>query len=227
MACRSPRVNAPGRTWLFADGRTIFFRQQDADTWLLLQNPNASPATATVTFFSSEGVVQSHQLTLSPTSRQSVLVEQFFRQPAYGIRVEATAEIIAERSVFVANPRTGDEPRGAYGTMGAPQPGTVWAFPEGSTAPPFSETIILLNPNEQPMAVHFDLMLPNGQIVTRDIVVEPLRRTEVSINGFVPDTAVSARVTTSLPSVAERVMLFTKPIGEHMGFHDAVGIRLQ
>jgi hypothetical protein len=147
-------------------------------------------------------------------------VEQFFSQPAYGIRVEASGEVIAERSIFVVSPLTGDEPRGAYATAGATQLGTVWLFPEGSTAPPFHEVIAVLNPNDAPMSVHFDFMLPGGQVLTHDIAIDRNRRSEVSVDDIAPKTAVSARVTTSLPSVAERIMSFVKD--GNMGLHDAL-----
>ncbi len=217
-------VTTPSRTWYFADGHSIFLRNQPADTWLLLQNGNSFPVAATATFFSSEGVTLDFPISLPPSSRQSLLVNRVFDQPAYGIRVTASADIIAERSVFATSPATGGEPRGAMAAVGATQLGNVWTFAEGSTASPFSENLVVLNPHDQAMAAHFEFMLENGQVVARDITVEPRRRSEVSVGSFVPPGGVSARVTTSLPSVAERVMFWVKE--GNMGIHDAVGIRL-
>lgn len=218
-------VNAVASTWYFADGRSIQTRGQPADTWLLLQNPNSTPEVATITFFSSDGPPQTIQRTLPPASRASIFCNQVTSYLTYGIRVQATAPIIAERSVFVASPATGNEPRGAYGTIGATQLGTVWAFAEGSTAQPFRESIVILNPNDRPAAVYLDFVLPNGQINRRDWQVPPHWRDELDINAWVPDTAVSTLVTSDLPTVAERVMFWTK--GGNMGFTDAVGVRLR
>ncbi len=230
-ATAKPGVNAPGRTWYFADGRSFFppgQGGQGADTWLLLQNPNSTAVTATITAFSREGRTATFERVLPPTSRQSIhlnVLRELSTIGIYGIQVQASGDIIAERSVYVHSPATGWEPFGAYSTIGATRLGTAWLFPEGSTAPPFGEFIALLNPNDQTMAAHFEFMLSSGQVVTHDVTVPPSTHFEVDVGAVVSNAAVSTRVTTSLPSVAERIMSIAR--GGNVGYHDALGIGLQ
>lgn len=221
-------VNQPSQTWSFAMGNSEYLRGQPADTWLLLQNPNATPVTATVTvygFAPSGETPRTFPYTLAPTSRQSIFLSQIAPYLVYGIQVQASADIIAERSVFVSQNAYRVEPRGVFATFGAPQLGTVWAFAEGSTAPPFHESLAVLNPNPQPMTAHFEFMLPNGQVTTFDETVPADSRSALAVDDFAANTAVSARVSTSLPSVVERIMTWVKD--GNQGFSDTVGFRSQ
>lgn len=218
-------VTSPARTWFFGGGLPTF-RNVPVDTWLLMQNPNDFPVTASITLFTSEGQVTGLQRYLPPASRQSLFVNQVLSAPSFGIRVEATGEIIAERSVFMgATPFSRNEPQGAYATQGATQLGTIWALPEGSTAPPFSEKISVLNPHSDPMAVRFEFMLEGGQVTVHEATIPPTRVFDLEVGDVVRSAHASARVTTSQPSVVERTMFWAKE--GKTGAHNSVGIRLQ
>lgn len=119
-------VTGPARTWFFAEGRATL-RNTDADTFLLLQNPNPNPVTATIRLFRTDGAVQTFTRSLPATSRTTIQLDLIF-SGEFGISVESDGDIIAERPVFF-----GGEPKGAYATQGATQLGTVWLLPEGST----------------------------------------------------------------------------------------------
>src|SRR6185437_7832281 len=106
-------VNGPSRTWFIPEGNTTR-SPIPFDTFLLLQNPNASPTTATVTLF---------------------------------------------------------QPQGALATPGATDPATTWFLAEGSTQPPFTEEIYILNPGTATMSAHIDFDLPGGRVVGRDFTV--------------------------------------------------------
>src|SRR6185437_7906390 len=103
---------------------------------------------------------------LAPTSRQSVFLNQVLPNATFGIRVDAADPIIAERSIFF-----GTEPRGALATPGATDPATTWFLAEGSTQPPFTEEIYILNPGTATMSAHIDFDLPGGRVVGRDFTV--------------------------------------------------------
>jgi len=210
-------VNSPSRTWFIPEGNTTR-SPIPFDTFLLLQNPNSSPTTATITLFQPNGTSISFTQRLAPTSRQSVFLNQVLPNTTFGIRVDAADPIIAERSIFV-----GTEPRGALATPGATNPATTWFLAEGSTQPPFNEVIYILNPNASAMSAHIDFDVPGGQVVGRDFTILPTRTLTISVNDIVVDSPVSARVTTSLPSVVERTMFFRK-LGS-LGGHDTIGIR--
>ena len=214
-------VNAPSTTWFFpnaltSNGTTGAF-PTPFDAWLLLQNPNAATVTATVKLDQTNGTIATFTQTLAPNSRQSVFLNQVQLNASFGIEVDASAPITAERSLFF-----GTEPRGAMAEFGAPAPATSWFLAEGSTQPPFTEQIFILNPNPTTMSVHVDFDLPGGQVVGRDFTIAPTRPLMLDVNQIVPNTPVSAHVTTSLPSVVERQMFFTK-FGS-LGGTDAIGI---
>lgn len=218
-------VPEPARTWFFAAGLPTF-RGVPVDCWLLLQNPNGYPVTASVTFFGTDGQTFAFQKFLPPASRQSVFASQMFRAPSFGMRVEATGEIIAEKSVFMGpTASSGNEPQGACATQGTPRLGTTWVLPEGSTAPPFSEKISLLNPNSSSTTVRFEFMLEGGQMLSQTVDVGAMRSFDLDVATVVRSAPASARVVTSLPTVVERTMFWVK--GGKIGAHNTVGIRLE
>lgn len=218
-------VATPAPNWFFGAGLPTF-RDVPVDSWLLLQNPGATPVTATITLFSTDGQTGTVQRLIPPTSRQSIFLNQLFSARSFGIEVEASGDVIAERSVFLGpTALSGNEPQGAYATQGASQLGSVWALAEGSTSAPFSEKISVLNPHSSPMQVRLELMMENGQVVVRNTTVDPARSLDLDMSSLVPAGSFSARVTTSLPSAVERTMFWTKD--GKVGAHDTIAIRVE
>ncbi len=214
-------VNAAATGFFFANARTGTNLPQfpvPFDSFLLLENPNPTPATATITLFLSNGSQISFAQGLAANSRQSVFLNQVVPNASFGIRVQASQPILAERSMFF-----GREPRGAMNTLGSSDLATQWFLAEGSTQFPFTEFIYILNPNAATMTARIDFQLPGGQVVTRNFNVDPTRALTVDVNDVVPNSPVSATVTTSLPSVVERQMFFTK-LGA-LGGHDSLAVR--
>ena len=102
--------------------------------------------------------------------------------------------------------------------------GRVWALPEGSTSSPFTEKISVLNPHGSPMSVRFEFMLENGQTQLQNATIQPGRNMDLDVESVVRSAGISTRVITSLPSVVERTMFWTKE--GKVGTHNTVGIRL-
>lgn len=207
-------VNAGSRAWFFAEGRTSF-RGLRADTFLLIQNPNATQVDATITLFATDGRVTTFTVGLLPTSRRTIFLNPIL-SGSFGIRVQATADVMAERSVFFGN-----EPLGAFATQGAAALTTGWNLAEGETRPPFDELISILNPQSQAMTARIDFLLENGQTITRTFNVNPNSKLEILVDQFVSG-ANSARITTSLPSVVERTMFIFK--AGSIGATNTIGI---
>ncbi len=218
-------VDSPARSWYFAAGLPTF-RNMPVDSWLLLQNPGATPVTAAITLFGTDGQTATVQRLIPPTSRQSIFLNQLFSARSFGVEVEASGGVIAERSVFLGpTALSGNEPQGAYATQGASQLGSVWALAEGSTSAPFSEKISVLNPHSSPMQVRLELMMENGQVVVHNTTVESARSLDLEMDSLVPSGSFSTRVTTSLPSAVERTMFWTK--NGKVGAHDTIAIRVE
>jgi hypothetical protein len=206
-------VNEASKTWYFADG----FTSATSDTWILLQNANATSVDITIRLMEQAGGVTTVSLTMPAISRRSVEVKQVRPVGDFGIVVEASDPIVAEKSLFV-----GDEPRGAAATEGAAQLATVWYLAEGETRDPFDEYIAILNPNTAQMNVQIDFELANGLVISRDFTIGSERKRSVFVDEIVAG-ANSARITTSLPSVVERTMFINK-FGV-LGITNTIGIR--
>lgn len=210
-------VTSAARTWFFAEGSESA-RGLPTDTWLLLQNPNEFEVPAMVTIIREEGDPVDISMSLPPSSRQSVYLNQVGDFGSFGIQVEAGAGIVAERSMFF-----GGEPRGAHATAGSPALAGRWHLAEGSTAAPFDEVIAIVNPNERAATSEVEFQLADGRTVERNFTVPSRRKLSIRVDDIVPDAAVSAEVSTSLPTVVERTMFFEKSGG--LGVHNTIGIR--
>jgi len=202
-------INAPAPNWFFAEGRTNLLNR-NADTFLLLQNPNSNAVNATVTLFSTTGQTTQFVTTIAPTSRQTIFMTPIvtsagFATGSFGIRVQATGNIIAERSIFFGVSPT----LGAISTLGSTTLATAWDLAEGETRAPFDERILILNPNAQATNVTINFQLENGQVVPAFFTVGANSKLEVEV-GRIVTGANSARITSSLPTVVERVMLIHK-----------------
>lgn len=214
-------ATAPGPNWFFANAQTGNHSPVRAsvpfDSFLLFQNPNSTAVTATATLFRENGTNVTVTLSLPPNSRQTLFLNQVLPGTTMGVAVHANGNIVVQRSMFF-----GPEPRGAMEIVGASALQTQWFLAEGSTQPPFTQYIYILNPNSATMTAHIDFLLPGGQVVGRDFTIGAGRPITINVNSIVPNTPNSARVTTSLPSVVERQMFFVK-IGS-LGGTDAIGI---
>ena len=193
------------RTWYFAEGSSTQLPPLPVDSFLLLQNPQPRQAAVNITLFGQVGQQPSLQLILEPNSRRTIYLNEVFPNASFGIRVESSEPIVAERSQFF-----GPEPRGAAASVGATTLATQWNLPEGSAQPPFTTVIAILNPQPDAMNARVDFLLENGQVVTREYVVGPSRKLAVNANDVVPGNAFSTRVLLSIPGVVERTMFFQK-----------------
>jgi len=209
-------ATAASANWFFAEGSSVA-SPLATDTFLLLENPQQADATVTTTLFSESGNQVTFSIAMPGNSRRTIFLNSFMPNSSFGIQVSSTQPIVAERSQFF-----GTEPRGATGSQGATALATEWDLAEGSTQPPFTTIIAVLNPNYQNMVVRADFELENGQVITQLFGVGPSRKLSINVNSILPGNAFSTKVTTSLPSVVERTMFFQK-LGS-TGATNAIGL---
>jgi hypothetical protein len=208
-------VDETSRTWYFAEGvQNDFF-----DTFVLLQNPTEEPANATLTFnrdFGEPPVV--HDVPLPALSRITVDASTIpdLVGRSFGLKVEATQPIVAERSTYFAS-----SPSrlwgGGHGSPGATRPSTSWFFAEGSTGE-FRDTFLLLNnPHDVPAFVNLLFLTGNDRPVEFHKVVEPRSRLTIPVESLqqefqgatllpLADAQFSVSVSSGTPIVAERAM---------------------
>ncbi len=89
-------AEAPRNDWYFAEGTT----REGFEEWLCLQNPGEE-ASCEITFFTGEGEVVSHRLTLPPRSRTTLNVNHLLGPGRdLSCSVRASRPIVAERPMY-------------------------------------------------------------------------------------------------------------------------------
>ncbi|MBU4173806.1 MAG: hypothetical protein KKB90_02770, partial [Actinobacteria bacterium] len=89
-------VTAPNDTWYLAEGATY----GGFETWILVQNPNDTPANVTLTYMTENGEVPGGTITLAPNSRESVNVGETVETFKVSTKVTADKPVIAERAMY-------------------------------------------------------------------------------------------------------------------------------
>ncbi|MDP2953417.1 MAG: hypothetical protein Q8O76_08900, partial [Chloroflexota bacterium] len=186
-------VNAPSRAWFLAEGRT----GEGFDTWLLLMNPNAEPAKATITFFVENGGPIEQSYYLLPTSRLSLYVNWLLPFAAFGVRVEASQPIVVERAMYFAE-------GGSHGAMGSTLASNTWYLPDVDTRPGTDSWVLIANPNAQAASLTLALVTDQGATVKGSYSVPASSRLTLYANEIMPRASGFATVQADLPVVVAR-----------------------
>ncbi|MBL8143401.1 MAG: DUF11 domain-containing protein [Acidobacteria bacterium] len=148
----SAGVTAPATTWFLAEGATGTF----LDMFVLLANPNNTPAQVTVEYLLTTGTTLTKSYVVDPNSRQNIWVDLeelplgSGLYPLADVATSATVTstngvpIIVERSMYWPGPSFTDW-REAHNSPGSTVTGTRWAVAEGEVGGPRStETYVLV-----------------------------------------------------------------------------------
>ncbi len=202
-------MGSPGAAsaWYLPEGYT------GQSTMVLVMNPNPQEAKATVTFMTDSGGNVSRTYALRPTSRTTINVNDILPAgTAFGTQVTSDQPVVVERASYWDNGRNG------HSSLGASSTATTWYMPEGSTASPFTEFVLVMNPNDAPANLSVKFMLEGGGTVNGSYTVGAKSRFTLNVNSVVPNRALSVRVNSNIPVVAERVMY------NGAGGHSSLGI---
>ena len=195
---------SPSSNWYFAEGYT----GESFDTWVVLQNPNYTATTATLSFMRQDGQVITRQVNVGALQRCTVHVDEIPGLEAADVstRVVSDLPIVAERAMYF---NYGGKD-GGHASIGTPSPSGTWYFAEGYTGESFDTWICLQNPNNAPTTATLSFMRQDGQVITRQVNVGALQRCTVHVDEIpgLEAADVSTRVVSDLPIVAERAMYF-------------------
>jgi uncharacterized repeat protein (TIGR01451 family) len=209
----------PATTWYLAEGST----SSDFSLFYLLQNPNAVPTTATVTYLLPFGLPPLvRQYELPALSRTTIPVDDqgdALANTDVSAVISAPVPIMVERAMYKSTPF---QPFAAgHGSAGVTAPATSWFLAEGATGPFFDCFILLANPNGQDADVTVDYLLSDGTTHAKSYVVPANGRFTIWVDseevpagsGLHPleNVAVSSTVTSTLPIVVERTMWWPGP----------------
>ncbi len=193
----------PGLLWFFAEGST----QPPFHTWLHLFNPDGErSAIVTITAF-SDRPLQPVTTVVGPRQRQSLFLNAILPPVAFGLRVESTLPIVAERAMFFRQDGTV--------SPGVAAPSTSWLLAEGSTQFPFHTWILVLNPNPVGTTVVLRFESPDGRNQTVTLPVGPGQRASLFVNQVLPDAVFLTRIASDQPVVVERAMYLLTSGGGH------------
>ncbi len=158
-------------TWYFAEGCT----REGFDTWILVQNPTASTAEVTATFYNESGTTTTLTgINIMPTSRYSINLNSSlssvdgFNNNDVSAKIEAINDVSikANRSMYLTN-------GACHTSQGTSNTATTWYFAEGATAAPFDEWLLMLNPNDTAVTVSMEFYTEDGTTVTPDDISVP------------------------------------------------------
>ncbi|MFH1140718.1 MAG: glycosyl hydrolase family 18 protein, partial [Chloroflexota bacterium] len=185
------------RKWYLAEGFT-----GGMDTFILLMNPGSAAAQATVTFMKESGETVVRIYSLKPTSRFTIPANSVVPGVSFATRVESDRPIVVERAMYWGSGE------GGHSSMGVTAPANSWFLAEGCTASPFTEYVLMMNPNASPATAIAYFMKDDGQVVVRQYDIGPYSRFTVQVNAVAPNAAHSTRIEASQPIVVERSMYF-------------------
>ncbi|MSQ15467.1 MAG: hypothetical protein EXR50_06360 [Dehalococcoidia bacterium] len=193
----SPGTPYLSKKWYLAEGFT------GHNTSLALMNPYQADATVKLTFMLEGSAPLVRQIAMGPSSRQSITVNNILPpNTAFSTMVESNIPIAAERTSLWGNNTYG------HSSLAVSTPARVWYLPEGSTAPPFLDFVLIMNPNPESTKAVVTFMTEKGDAVVREYKLAPNSRFTLYVNSEVPNTALSTRVESELPVVVERSMYF-------------------
>ena len=210
--------------WVFAEGCQGFF-----DTFILIANANDQAVTATLTFLREGEASVVKTVPVAPFARHTVYAGDYpeLAGRAFGIVVEATQPVIAERAMYFGS-GAGRHWAGGHVNTGVSAPSPSWFHAEGATGGYFSTFILLSNPNDAEAHVELQFLLDTGEVITRQKTIAARERVTVNPaaegNERLSNAAVSTVVLADVPIVSERSMYWpgeTSAFGEG---HNSSGV---
>lgn len=203
----SAGVPALSTNWFHAEGATgPYF-----DEYILIGNPNTTPANITATYLLESGVSIVKTYAMPAQSRLTINVELQDAQladAAVSTTVSADVPVVSERAMYW--PGTGATWSEAHNSFGVTETGLRWGLAEGRAGAPFNyETYILIaNPGAQAANVRATFLKPDGTTVIKTYTVNATSRFGIVAHNEVPNSQFGAIIesTNGVPIVVERAM---------------------
>lgn len=214
---------SPSPTWFLAEGSTVL----GFNLFYLLQNPQATPTSATVRFLLPSGTTITRSYSLPPGSRTTIYVNEVegLDETDVSGEITASAPIVVERAMYR---NLSGQPFGlGHDSMGVTAAATSWFLAEGATGTFFDLYVLIANPGSTDAAVRADYARPDGSVVTQTFTVRAHSRFSVYVDSIagLEHTAVATTVTSTngVPIVAERAMYWPGGFFDYYEGHSSAG----
>jgi hypothetical protein len=205
----SAGVTAPSRTWFLAEGATGSF----FNTFVLLVNPGANDAHATLTYFTPSGPPITRVHAIAAGLRLTINLadeDPSLASAAISTQVQSSRPILVERSQYWPQPAWYE----GHNSFGVTDLGTHWGLAEGRVggAAGYQTYILLANPGTMAADVTVRLLRTSGAPIVKTFTVAPATRFNVAITGpgsdapELIDEAFGAVIESTQPIAVERAM---------------------
>ncbi len=191
-------ASATSQDWYLAEGCTA----GGFETWVVVQNPNASEAEVQLTYMTPGGAVSASPVSVPAFTRRTFDVSESVPDAwEVSTRVHSDSGVVAERAVY-GNGRTW-----AHDSTGARAPAATWYLAEGCTATGYETWIEVQNPASTPAEIDVVFQTDAGRVQGPRETVPARTRKTYNVADFVDSYNVSTMVTaTSGQVVCERAM---------------------
>jgi len=215
----SAGASGPSTTWFLAEGATGRF----FETFILMANPNAATATATLTFLPESGSPVVRTVSIPAMGRTTVNIEALtpaaptLANTAVATQVTSSLPIVVERSQYW--PFSPAQWYEAHNSVGVTSAAMKWGLAEGRVGNPpglpaaeYQTYVLLANPGDTTASVAINFLRTDGTTVQKTFQVAPTSRLNVAINGTggdVPELSnetFGAVIESNRPIVVERAM---------------------
>ena len=230
-----------GRTsWYFAEGFTGGNAQIAFETFLLIGNDNAQPASVTATYFLDTGAPITRTYTVQPKSRFNIWVDNekdgngtpIVPATAFSVRIESDLEVVAERAVYWGTPSSADPNtptfpwKEGHVVAGIEGPEKKWAFAEGRqgqdiSGASYDSFFLVVNPNAVDIDIRAIFATEDGTGLTRTVKLAANTRGNIWPSAGLPEFALlqgrrfAVFLESDQPFVAERAMYWNEFTGGH------------
>ncbi len=176
------------------------------DTYILIMNPNDSPAGVSVVFQKEDGSQHNYYYNVGAHSRMTISARSVLGQGSFSTRIQSNLPVLAERAMyFDLGGRSG-----GHDSIGTNAPAARWYFAEGYTGGSFDTYICLQNPNQSDATATLRFMRDDGTVIPLQVSIPAQSRYTVHVDELegLQNANFSTEVVCDLPLVAERAMYF-------------------
>jgi subtilisin-like proprotein convertase family protein len=206
----SAGANATSTHWFLAEGATgPFF-----ECFILLSNPTASIAHATLTYLLPTGETVPQSVTVPANGRTTIDVEGVdprLANAAVSTTITSDVGIIVERSMYWPDISLGWKE--AHNSVGVTDPALRWGISDGRIggARAYQTYILLANPNTVPAEVQVRFLKAGAAPVARTLTLPATSRTNIASGDLVADLgeglfSADVKVLNFQPIVVEKAM---------------------
>lgn len=162
--------------WYFAEGYTA----GSFDTYILVWNPDGSPARVSVDVMDDQGNTGSASREVPGGARATFKLDDIadFEASQVSSHVTADRQVACERAMYF---NYNGMPDGS-GCLGVREPGSTWYFAEGCTADSFDTYILLMNPGDAEVTADLSFLKDDGTTVNHSEKVGPGSRKTVEVD---------------------------------------------